>query len=608
MYGPAPTIPGTPSWGPAITQPWMVSDPAVNQWLECVCSLGTKSFLAKTPPEVRNRVCVSVYTKCLTNPPMNVEAYLNGSINREMKQMAEAEKLQTDQHRFQGGPYGQGAGKQFGVVGPDAFAGRPPASPMANGRPPRPAWVEEAWNMRGNTPLFMRLLARNLPAGALDRIAVLPGQLQCTILVMMLLLDAASGNPVAFLDNCISQYHSFPVRLPSLPSSGSDMDSGASKKLIVLSFGMTTGLEWPAIDVALQLAKTNFNEQFHVAHRCSYVAQNMWKEVFEEVCTNMSGVAPEFLLLEESIAHVEQRGPYWKAAGCTLIAIIHIPKAEASHVAGFSAAPGYHGRKSSSIWTALTALTRLKMCFPQMAVATFQPHGGSKLDHDFFDTLFGKALDLGNLRLPIDPWAMRCQPAHLKPPFVMRPLQAAEMSTDTFHSLLAGAFHDQVSLNVRLPSLGTLETYLDADPGSPDAHLHRAAAELLMRYPRASDAAPVLLCREQLASLLGVKEFKWLESWALRMPCAKYVNTVTGQPTQQGLLESACCGHGRWCPNCCYFYEALTECANPHLVTNGVMVLLQQLAASTPDASLFDVNRLPEHLCTDNCTGFALPV
>ena len=78
--------------------------------------------------------------------------------------------------------------------------------------------------------------------------------------------------------------------------------------------------------------------------------------------------------------------------------------------------------------------------------------------------------------------------------------------------------------------------------------------------------------------------------------------------TDAALLEIACCGHGRWCPNCCYFYEALTECANPHLVRNGVMVLLQQLAASTPDASLFDVNRLPEHLCTDNCTGFALPV
>ena len=50
---------------------------------------------------------------------------------------------------------------------------------------------------------------------------------------------------------------------------------------MILSFGISTGLEWAAVDVAIQLAKDNFAQQFEVIQRCAFVAQNFAKEVFE---------------------------------------------------------------------------------------------------------------------------------------------------------------------------------------------------------------------------------------------------------------------------------------------------------------------------------------
>ena len=87
--------------------------------------------------------------------------------------------------------------------------------------------------------------------------------------------------------------------------------------------------------------------------------------------------------------------------------------------------------------------------------------------------------------------------------------------------------------------------------------------------------------------LVGVRDFKLLDHWAARMPCSKYINTITGQPTVQGRPESVICVHGRWCPNCGYFYEVLTECANPHLVTRGVFDLVADtLCPSRRNAAL----------------------
>ena len=104
--------------------------------------------------------------------------------------------------------------------------------------------------------------------------------------------------------------------------------------------------------------------------------------------------------------------------------------------------------------------------------------------------------------------------------------------------------------------------------------------------------------------LFGMRDFKLLDHWAARMPCSKYINTITGQPTVQGRPESVICVHGRWCPNCGYFYEVLTECANPHLVTRGVLTLLQTLCAPRGETPLFATSRLPEHMCGGHCTGF----
>ncbi len=97
-----------------------------------------------------------------------------------------------------------------------------------------------------------------------------------------------------------------------------------------------------------------------------------------------------------------------------------------------SAAPGYHGLKSGSVWTPFAALRSMMNFLPDMCLATFQPQGCSKPDMDFFDTIFGKALEVEGLRLPTDPWILRCQPALPSPRFSQRPMRVDGIRVEDF--------------------------------------------------------------------------------------------------------------------------------------------------------------------------------
>jgi hypothetical protein len=278
-----------------------------------------------------------------------------------------------------------------------------------------------------------------------------------------------------------------------------------------------------------------------------------------------------------------------------------------SAVPGFSAAPGYHGSASNIVWLSFNALSKVQTFMPELCVALFQPQCSSKADTDYFDTIFGKAMEVDSLRLPTEPWSLRCQPLGTNAKVYTRPFNAdmGNIKVEDFHPTLQGAFSCDGAAPTKLPSLAAVEIFLDADPNTAEARDGKEAAALIMRQP-CSGAHPVLLSREHLAALFGVREFKWIDHWTGRMPCSKYINTITGQPTLPGRPECVVCGHGRWCPNCGYFYEALTECVNPHLVTKGVLTLLQVLCGPRADTALFSTRRLPDHICSGQCTGFAV--
>ena len=608
MFGAVPTIPGTPAWGPASSQPWMVQDPTVNQWLDVICSVGTKRKLENLEADLRAKVCASVYTRCLNNPPMNPEAYLNGAINQELRNNFGPAHHAVDPSKAHLGPYApqQGRPPASPQQAPSHVQSRPSAPGQAVSRPPRPGWVEEAFALRGNTREFMRFLSRHLPAGALEKISTLPGQLQHQVLVAMILLDAGSTAPVQFLENCVEQFRSFPQRLSHTPSlSTSDFDAIGRRKLLILGFGNSTGLEWPAVDVAIQIAKEQFKETFQIVQRCSFVSQNEWKEVFEEICVNMNGSAIEFCPLEDALTFVQQRVSMWKAAGCTLLALIHIPKPEHSTVPPISAAPGYHSRASGSLWSSINVVKSMNTFFPEICVVAFQPASCSRPDTEFFDNIFGKSFELQDLRLPTDSWVLRCQPVCPNPVFCQRPFRGDGIKMEDIHQKLLGALDPSQTCPAKLPSLPALESWLDSDPGSAEHRDGKESADLAMRQQ--GGAFSMFLSREQLAAICGVQDFRWIELWQSRMPCSKFVNTVTGQPSAPGCAECVSCGQGRWCPNCSYYYEALTETVNPYQVSNGVVAVLQALSAPPGDVPLFATSRLPEHLCGGQCPGFTLP-
>ena len=569
-------------------------------------SESTKANLERCPADLRAKVTASVYTRSLAGSLLNPEAYLNGAIIREMRE-GQSKMVVAPSHGHQASPYSGGPPRSQPTCGyvPAPALGRPVASPQQQvARVPRPPWVEEAWALRSSERSFFRFLARVLPHGTLEKIAELPGQLQQQVLVAMILFDA-TANPGPFLDQCVERFKTFPApRVPLPMSSGSSEASEESRrKLLILSFGVSTGLEWAAVDVAIQLAKENFAQQFEVIQRCAFVAQNFAKEVFEEICVQMVGPSIELVPLEEAIPYVQSNVAQWKARGCTLLALVHVPKAETSAVPVCSAAPGYHGFASSNIWMSFNALSKVKTFMPELCVALFQPPCSAKADVDYFDTIFGHSKEVDSLRLPMEPWTLRCQPLGTNTKVITRPFNAdtGKIKAEEFHPDLQGAFSCDGASPAKLPSLPALESFLD----DVEARVGQEAAVLLMRQPTNAQSF-VLLSREHLASLFGVREFKWMEHWAARMPCSKYINTITGQPTLPGRPECVACGQGRWCPNCGYYYEALTECVNPHLVTKGVLILLQVLCGPRTETPLFQTSRLPDHACGGHCTGFAV--
>ena len=438
-------------------------------------SESTKANLERCPADLRAKVTASVYTRSHSpKAPQDPEAYLNGAIHKEMREGA-GKMVGAPSHSNLASPYSGGPPRSQPTCGyvPAPALGRPPASPQQQAaRVPRPPWVEEAWAMRSSERAFFRFLARALPHGTLDKIADLPGQLQQQVLVAMILFDA-TANPGPFLDQCVERFMTFPApRVPPPMSSGSSEASEESRrKLLILSFGISTGLEWAAVDVAIQLAKDNFSQQFDVIQRCAFVAQHFAKEVFEEICVHMVGPSIELVPLEEASNYVRSNCAGWKARGCTLLALVHVPRAERSAVPVCSAAPGYHGSASSNIWMSFNALSKVQTFIPEMCIATFQPHCSSKADTDYFDTTFGKAMEVDSLRLPTEPWSLRCQPLGTNAKVITRPFNAAmgNIRVEDFHPHLQGAFSCDGASPAKLPSLAALEIFLDADPNTAEA-------------------------------------------------------------------------------------------------------------------------------------------
>ena len=133
----------------------------------------------------------------------------------------------------------------------------------------------------------------------------------------------------------------------------------------------------------------------------------------------------------------------WKASGCTLVALVHVPNAELSGVPLCSAAPGHHGPKSNTLWLSFNALLSIKTFMPEMCVATCQQGSSATADTEFFDSIFGMGMDVESLRLPTAGWKLRCQPVALNPRLTTRPCNAEScgpFKLEDFHVKLHGVF------------------------------------------------------------------------------------------------------------------------------------------------------------------------
>lgn len=615
MHWPAPEMAAAamtgvplPLQARGMMEPWMVADDTINAWLSEM-NLPTKQKLTSMTAEQRGRVVLGCYHKYLAGALQNPEAYLCGAINRELTgcfgPMKSAGTAST-RSPYQGGAY---APPQTSACPAPTTCSRPPASPQ-QGAPPRPSWVVQAWELHARPKELFRFLGRFLPTGTLSLIADLPGNIQYNMLLMMILADRAHHEPVGFLQYLLKQYTSLPAPAASLYSSTASVSSAANRrKIIVLSFGLTAALEWPAIDIALNIAKDEMNESFQVVGKYSFVSQCVWKEVLDDFFASVSGPKVEPVLLEDAVSYINANGLAWKATGATIFALIHIPKPEPSNVPGLSAAPSYHGHTSASVWQTFAALRSLEKFTATICVAAFLPPSVSGPDASFFDVLFGPhaTLPAVNTQVPQAPWPVRCVPRAAGARQIRRPIVQASLPVEDFNVALRGAFDGAAAVTKHLPPVSLLEALFDVDEPSRATPEMKEAGELVRRGPASGDQAGslLLLSREHLCAVCGLDDWKLCGFWNARMPCSQHVNAVTGQPAAAGSRESVPCGAARWCPQCVYFYETLTDCVSPWLISNAVLAVLQALAVEDVDSRLMSVKAFPDHQCGQSCTGFS---
>lgn len=585
----------------------MVSDAVVNEWLSPM-SLSTKEHLCKLPPDVRQKVAISVYMRQQSHGVQNPEAYLNGAIRKEREgNNFGPSAASSDKPQMPRGPYGAaGSSQQPGQFSVGFVQARPPASPQ-QAPPPRPAWVLQAWELHVRQKEFFRFLSRHLPAEAFTILGELPGAIQYNMLITLLLSDRAHHEPLVFLKWMVCQYKSLPMHVSSPGSIASaESDPMSKRKIIVLSFGLSAALEWPAIDLGVQFANEGLTDTFEIVRKYSFVSQCVWKEVLDDFFSSVNGVKVEPVCLEESVSFINSNALAWKASGATILALIHVPKPEASDVPALSAAPSFHGRNSGAVWHTFAALRSLEKFVHSICVAAFLPPSVGVADASFFDVLFGSfnLVPAVSFQLPQQPWQARCVPRHLSARQMKRPIVQPTMPLEDFNVSLRGAFQETATTPSYLPPLSLLEELFDADDPAAARAEAKAAGELV-RLGAAPDAsAPLMLLpRGHLAAVCGLADWKVCQFWGARMPCSKYVNSITGQAAAAGGRESVPCGMARWCPPCTYFYEALNDCPSPYLISNTVMAILQALVAdSVPPMS---VRRFPEHRCSESCAGFS---
>jgi hypothetical protein len=581
---------------------WATNCSDTNTWLATEVTDEVRDALSKMEKSARTRVATTVRMKATQGIIARPCPYLLSTIRSEMS------KSPYSGHRADGPSCAGGVGPPAA----EGFRNFVPGPSPQQAPPPTPEWVLTSWQVHNKQAALFRALRSKIPASAMTKLAALPGQIQYVCAVSLLLTKEAHRNPEGFVDMFVHAYNT----LPAVPSSfsGSSGSSCASepgvKRLVVLSFGLSSGSEW----LGLVLARSGFDDTALELVECiSFASPCPWEPVMDEFLTGMAGPASVTNVkgTGDGLALLGAKAPGWRQRNATVLVIVHIPAPVDNIWSSSSSAPGYHAAGAGDIWSIFNTIRALGNHIPKIQVVTYQAVPRNPADAFYWDGLFGEAtkVDVSSIRVPQVPWLVRGS-------FLPSELSASRpRATDTggrvqeLHVRLRAIFEPQKQCTEVLPSLSQLEDILDKESPSSETALSDERLQIMLRATAAGDPENPrrLLGRDHLAVLFGADGWNWMNYWSKHLPCAEHINAFTGQPSLAGYSESVACGTTRWCPACCHFYEALATTISPYAVQSALTAciksLMQPETVSQESRNLFSISDLPQHVCSHPCGG-----
>ncbi len=589
---------------PRAARPLDVGDPELDAWMERELDEGSSVCLLQLPIENRKRLAAAVHAKWKIGQVTHVNPYITRAAQQEANRPA---------------PYGSNPRSSIPSMPPPAMSVPPmQQSPMSGGSPSAaaaaaapaselPAWVTSAWAVHLKQPALFRAMHQHVGQAAIASISQLPGMVQWCALLCCLMDKEGRQHPEEFLKSFANMYMSLPAVAAVASSPFGQLPSG-SKRLVVMTVGMLSGLEFSSLELALS-GMQEFKDKVDIVERLAIPQSCSWPLLLKAVCEAApKSKAVNYVPMSEAARHVQSKLATWRAGQIKVVAFVQLPPPQGFATDMSAAAPGYHAPPASEVWNAISLMKLVGATFPDMMLVAAMPPDMSHDDLAYFSKLFGKGLTLEGSKLGM-PCGRRTVCTSGSPPsFTYPPRKEVQppVALERLPGHLHWIFNGTMGLDVRMPFWSELEDIVDKM--STDSQLTPSEQEQVksVRFAATDGGKGGFLDRSALAAICGVADADhWLLHWSQELPCCNHINSITGMATHSSDPEALACGSPRWCPNCVAFYECLTTACPPRAAQ---FALQQALRAGLGDDEslkqpLTAFSAMPRHQCLSGCTG-----
>ena len=562
-----------------------------DTWMRIEPSMEAQQAIFSIPKALRARMLTILTAKMQQMVITNPSQYLVGIIRKESQRAPYPASRPSLSPQSAATP--QAAGRSVAT----------PHNHSSSLSSPRPPWIDAAWHLTGKPSQLIRKLAPHIGAPSVQALSAVAPDVQLAMIVSLLLLPAAWGNPGAHILGMIQTAASLPHPAASAPSAAL---SNPSRPLVVVQMGPSCGVEWLLLDAALQTLQST-GQGFTVLDRISFVGAVPWCDALKPIVAAMG--APNIALHSAADTFAQQVSAAmesWSTSDVTILVMLTVPHGD-DKMQGPTALPHMHSEPGDMLWHALQAMQALQQRAPNRYVElVFAPHWQHLPQGNVFPSIFGEGEEISKVltKVPAAPWRMFSwprMPVNSMSARKLEPFDGAGVYHPAIQNLTQGR-----DTALSLPEFTKMEQFWDSRSFSGLAGVAGSAEPATMHCLRAQPSAQDvsggrLLSANQLSHLWGLGAWNWTTAFLKACPCVGRINKATGQPapataTGAGIED---CGVTRYCCGCALFYQALMECPPPHAWTNLAELLKKSVGCtariSRPDGELWAA--LCRHAC-----------